>query len=193
MHAVAFPIRRCTMEAQKRSTENTGAATPPDNDAGPTLSVSGIEVKNLPRWFFGVAVLIFAVLLVISFFTGRSITWSPFGFDKREPILSAGADATILSGRVSPNGKASANGVRAKRLSKGEYLLDFAKPYLTPPVVVVTIIAAERYRGAGGSSPADTTVNVLADENQATVWTYDIDKDGHAVSIDVEFGFIVIG
>jgi|GEM_PF-3799441 len=51
-------------------------------------SDNGVNIKgvSIPAWIASTAIALFVALLVVSFITGRKVTWSPFGFD----VVTAG-------------------------------------------------------------------------------------------------------
>lgn len=57
-------------------------------------------VERIPRWLASVAISLFVGLLVISFFTGRKITWSPLGFDPPSTTVSVAPGADVPFGAV---------------------------------------------------------------------------------------------
>jgi hypothetical protein len=116
----------------------------------------------------------------------KRLSWSPLG------IVSSNNKSVIISGRVSEQGNPTGRGFTSQRTRVGEYVVNYSKPFSVAPGFVASVVAANQYTGAGRHA-ADTTINVLATENNAKVWTYEIDSNGRAVPVNEEFNFIVVG
>jgi len=56
-----------------------------------------IEKLQIPAWVFSTAILLFVLLLGFSFWTGRKLTWNPFGWDPPPSLSTTGNLGAALS------------------------------------------------------------------------------------------------
>lgn len=83
-----------------------------------------LEGLKIPAWVFGIAALFFAVLLAFSAFSGKQLSWSPFGFE---------ATNQVISGR----GVFTPNNISCGTVDR-PCIIKFEKPFKEAPVCVVS-------------------------------------------------------
>lgn len=137
----------------------------------------GAILERIPKWLASVAFALFIVLLIISYFTGKRISWSPLGFEgpvqetTEKPTISAippGAVVAFADLPVARNGYAQCpNGWDEVTETRGRFILG-ADPNLNYGIGNDT-----GYARIGGESIAVLKESHLPAHNHGFVSTLD--------------------
>ena len=77
-------------------------------------SAKNAILERIPRWLTSVAMLLFVLLLIISYITGKRISWSPFGFVSN--VVQSIPKGAVIAFADAPTGSVK---VKCKNINSG--------------------------------------------------------------------------